>query len=137
MQVDYEPYVALYKYGLDTALAMAENYFDSARQLRSLQLKTDKEMLAFAQQSSAEMQSMSSVSAIYAFQQKLAADLFRREVDYLREMEKIAHATFASASATLRETRNPWQERVSDIVFGVGQFLSDGNATGPADGKNA
>lgn len=137
MQVDYEPYVALYKYGLNTALAMAENYFDSARQLRALQLKTDKEMLAFAQQASAEMESMSTVSAVCAFQQKLAADLFGREMDYLREVEKIARAASASASATLKESKNPWQERVSEIALGVGQFLSNGNASGAADDKHA
>ncbi|MGY6270445.1 hypothetical protein ACXIUT_12190 [Achromobacter denitrificans] len=31
MQPDYEPYVALYKYGLNATLSMARNYFDYAR----------------------------------------------------------------------------------------------------------
>ncbi len=140
MQADYEPYVALYKYGLNTALAMAENYFDSARQLRTLQLKTDKEMLAFAQHASAEMESMSSVSAICTYQQKLAADLFGRQMNYLRELEKIARAATSSASAALKDSKNPWQERVSEIAFGVGQFLSNGNAnasSSAAEGKHA
>jgi len=137
MQPDYEPYVALYKYGLNTALAMAENYFDSARQLRALQLKTDKEMLAFAQQAHAEMESMSTVAAICSYQQKLAADLLGRELDYLREIEKIARAASASASTTLRDSKNPWQERVSEVAFDVGQFLANGNAMSSAGGKNA
>ncbi|MFY3551550.1 hypothetical protein [Achromobacter insolitus] len=137
MQPNYEPYVALYKYGLNTALAMAESYFDSARQLRALQLKTDKEMLAFAQQAHAEMEAMSTVAAICSYQQKLAADLLGREMDYLREIEKIARAASASASATLRDSKNPWQERVSEVAFGVGQFLANGNAMSSAGGKNA
>ncbi|HAP25434.1 MAG TPA: hypothetical protein DCR74_07330 [Achromobacter sp.] len=137
MQPDYEPYVALYKYGLNTALAMAENYFDSARQLRALQLKTDKEMLAFAQQMQAEIGTMSTVAAICSFQQKLAADLLGRELTYLREIDKIARAASTTASATLRDTKNPWQERVSEVAFGAGQFLANGNATSSAGGKNA
>lgn len=137
MQPDYAPYVALYKYGLTTALAMAENYFDSARQLRALQLKTDKEMLALAQHVQAEIESMSTVAAVCSYQQKLTAELLGRELNYLREIEKIARAASTSASATLRDSKNPWQERVSEVAFGAGQFLADGNATSSASGKNA
>jgi len=116
---------------------MAENYFDSARQLRALQLKTDKEMLALAQHVQAEIESMSTVAAVCSYQQKLTAELLGRELNYLREIEKIARAASTSASATLRDSKNPWQERVSEVAFGAGQFLADGNATSSASGKNA
>ncbi len=132
MQPDYEPYVALYKYGLHSALAAATGYFDYARQLRALQLKTDKDMLAFAQDANAEIEGATSLAAICALQQKLVTDLMSRELNYLREIEKITRDASAATAAALRESKNPWQDRMSQIAEDTAKFLSDGNARTPA-----
>lgn len=132
MQPDYEPYVALYKYGLHSALAAATGYFDYARQLRALQLKTDKDMLAFAQDANAEINGATSLAAICALQQKLVTDLMSRELNYLREIEKITRDASAATAAALRESKNPWQDRMSQIAEDTAKFLSDGNARTPA-----
>lgn len=132
MQPDYEPYVALYKYGLHSALAAATGYFDYARQLRTLQLKTDKDMLAFAQDANAEINGATSLAAICALQQKLVTDLMSRELNYLREIEKITRDASAATAAALRESKNPWQDRMSQIAEDTAKFLSDGNARTPA-----
>ncbi|MGY6270446.1 hypothetical protein ACXIUT_12195 [Achromobacter denitrificans] len=103
--------------------------------MRTLQLKTDKEMMAFAQQASAEIEAMTSAGAIYALQQRLATDLLARELNYLREIEKIMGEASAMAAATLRESRNPWQERMARLSQEEGQFLADGGALRAAVGQ--
>ncbi|MDH0091015.1 hypothetical protein N7373_06125 [Achromobacter mucicolens] len=128
MQPDYEPYLALYKYGIHSALAAATGYFEFARQLRSLQLKTDKEMLAFAQEANAQVNAATSLTAMCALHQKLMTDLMGREFGYLKEMEKIARETSTMTAAALRESKNPWQERMSQIAESTAKFLADGNA---------
>ncbi|TAM86796.1 MAG: hypothetical protein EPN41_09160 [Candidimonas sp.] len=132
MQSDYESYLTLYKYGLNAALAMAENYFDYARQLRTLQLKTDKEMLAFAQQASIEIENMPSANGIQALQQKLATDLLGRELDYLREIDKIARQAVVTAAATMRENNRTWREHMSQLAQNGGRILAGGSAPGAA-----
>ncbi|SEI46399.1 hypothetical protein [Achromobacter sp. NFACC18-2] len=128
MQPDYEPYVALYKYGLHSAMAAATGYFEFARQLRALQLKTDKEMLAFAQEVNAEIDSANSFAAVCALQQKFVTDLMNREFGYLREVEKITREASTTTAAALRDSKNPWQERMSQIAESTAKFLADGNA---------
>ena len=132
MQSDYESYLTLYKYGLNAALAMAENYFDYARQLRTLQLKTDKEMLAFAQQASIEIENMPSANEVHALQQKLAADLLGRELNYLREIEKIARQAVVAAVATMGENNRTWREHMMRLAQNGGRLLADGGAAGAA-----
>jgi len=127
MQPDYEPYVALYKYGLHSAMAAATGYFEFARQLRALQLKTDKEMLAFAQEVNAEIDSANSFAAVCALQQKFVTDLMNREFGYLREVEKITRDASTTTAAALRDSKNPWQERMSQIAESTAKFLADGN----------
>lgn len=127
MQLDYEPHAALYKYGLNSLLASASGYFDTLRQLRTLQIKTDKDMLAFVQHVRAEIDAADTLGAVLAAQQTFMMELMSRQLAYLREMEKIAREASASTAAAIRSSQSPWQERMAQIAEGAAQFLSQGN----------
>ena len=88
MQVEYTPYAALYKYALNSLVANASSYYEALRQLRTLQLKTDKEMQAFAQKAAADIDGAGSMTALLAVQQQLMTDLMERELAYFRDLEK-------------------------------------------------
>ncbi|RBL81725.1 hypothetical protein DDE05_42580 [Streptomyces cavourensis] len=130
MQPDFAPYVSLYKYGLTTFLASASAGYETLRQLRALQLKTDKEMLSYVQGLSAEVDSATSIGALVAVQQKMLSDLMGREFAYLRDLEKIAREASSSVANSIRESQNPWQERMAQIAEGASRFLANGNAQG-------
>ncbi|MFY2834613.1 hypothetical protein [Achromobacter xylosoxidans] len=130
MQLEYEPHAGLYKYGLNSFLAAASGYFDMLRQLRTLQLKTDKEMLAFVQNARAEVDAADTAGAILAVQQKIVMELMGRELAYWRELEKIGREASASTAAAIRSSQSPWQERMAQIAEGAAQFLAQGNAAG-------
>ena len=82
------PYAALYKYALNSLVASASGYYEALRQLRTLQLKTDKEMQAFAQKAAADIDGAGSMTALLAVQQQLMTDLMERELAYFRDLEK-------------------------------------------------
>lgn len=128
MQPVYEPYTALYKYGLDVALSAASNYFEYVRELRTLQLKVDKEMLTWMQHAHTEIDAESSIAGICALQQKHMTELFDRELRYFKELERISREASASTSQALRNGRNPWQERFSQIAEDVAQVVVHGSA---------
>ncbi|MGB3819909.1 MAG: hypothetical protein ACWGIK_07175 [Achromobacter pulmonis] len=130
MQLEYEPHATLYKYGLNSFLASACGYFDMLRQLRTLQLKTDKEMLAFVENTRAEVDAADTVGAVLALQQKFMMELMGREMAYLRDLEKIGREASAATVAAIRSSQSPWQERMAQIAEGAAQFLSQGNGTG-------
>lgn len=127
MQLEYEPHATLYKYGLHSFLASASGYFDTLRQLRTLQLKTDKEMLAFVANARAEVDAADTVGAVMAVQQKFMMELMGREMAYLRELEKIGREASAVTAAAIRNSQSPWQERMAQIAEGAAQFLAPGN----------
>ncbi|AMG46784.1 hypothetical protein [Achromobacter ruhlandii] len=138
MQLDYEPHAALYKYGFNSLLASASGYFDTLRQLRTLQLRTDKEMLAFVQHARDQVDAADTAGALLAVQQSFMLELFGRELAYLRELEKIAREATALTAAAIRSSQSPWQERMAQIAEGAAQFLSQGNgATGDRQGDAA
>ncbi|MGE8656799.1 MAG: hypothetical protein ACN6O8_08630 [Achromobacter sp.] len=130
MQLDYEPQAALYKQGLDSLLTMASGYFDMLRQLRTLQLKTDKDMLAFVQTVRAEVDSADTMGALFAVQQKCMMELMGHELAYLREIEKIGREASTATVTAIRSSQSPWQERMAQIAEGAAQFLSQGQAAG-------
>ena len=67
-------------------MANASSYYEALRQLRTLQLKTDKEMQAFAQKAAADIDGAGSMTAL--LQQQLMTDLMERELAYFRDLEK-------------------------------------------------
>lgn len=123
----YEPYTALYKYSLDVALTATSNYFEYVRELRTLQLKVDKEMVAWMQNAHTEIDAETSVAGICALQQKHMTDLLGRELRYFKELERISREASASTTKALRNSRNPWQERVSQIAEDAAQFVVNGS----------
>ncbi|EFF73932.1 hypothetical protein HMPREF0004_4725 [Achromobacter piechaudii ATCC 43553] len=137
MQPDYEPYVALYKYSVNTALAAATNYFDYMKQLRTLQLKTDKDLLAFSHAANSQIDGASSVEAVFALQQKFVTDLLGRELTFWREIEKIMRDASASSAVALRQSANPWQERLTQVAEDAAKFLANGNAARSTGSGNA
>ncbi|AZS80855.1 hypothetical protein [Achromobacter spanius] len=128
MQPVYEPYTALYKYGLDVALSAASNYFEYVKELRTLQLKVDKEMVTWMQQAHTEIDAEPSIAGICALQQKHMTDLIDRELKYFKELERIFREASASTSQALRNSRNPWQDRFSQIAEDVAQVVAHGSA---------
>jgi len=50
-----------------------------------------------------------------------------REFGYLREVEKITREASTTTAAALRDSKNPWQERMSQIAESTAKFLADGN----------
>ena len=124
MQVEYTPYAALYKYALNSLVANASSYYEALRQLRTLQLKTDKELQAFAQKAAADIDGAGSMTALLAVQQQLMTDLMERELAYFRDLEKMTRDISSSASAALISGQNPWQERMAEIAEGAARFLA-------------
>jgi len=127
MQPVYEPYTALYKYGLDVALSAASNYFEYVKELRTLQLKVDKEMVTWMQQAHTEIDAEHSIAGICALQQKHMTDLIDRELKYFKELERIFREASASTSQAIRNSRNPWQDRFSQIAEDVAQVVAHGS----------
>ena len=89
-------------------MANASSYYEALRrQLRTLQLKTDKEMQAFAQKAAADIDGAGSMTALLAVQQQLMTDLMERELAYFRDLEKMTRDISSSASAALISGQNP------------------------------
>lgn len=131
MQSDYEPFVALYKYGFRAALSAASAYFEFARQLRTLQLNTDKDMLAFVQGANAEIDNAASLAGLWALQQKMLTQLMGRELSYVRDVEKAAQEASADIDTLSADSKNPWQDRIAQVTEEAAEFLAHG------DGKSA
>ncbi|MNY36801.1 hypothetical protein D3C86_1713110 [compost metagenome] len=57
-------------------------------------------------------------------------DLLGRELNYLREVEKITRDASLASAAVLRDSKNPWQERMTQIAEGTAKFLAEGQNPG-------
>ncbi|WP_116519831.1 hypothetical protein [Achromobacter insuavis] len=137
MQLEYEPHAALYKYCLNSFLSSASGYFDTLLKLRTLQLKTDKEMLAFVQNARTEVDTANTVGGVLQMQQEFMMELTSRQLVYLRAIEKIVREASASTAAAIRNSQSPWQERMAQIAEGAAQFLSRSATAGSDNQGNA
>ena len=104
-------------------MANASSYYEALRQLRTLQLKTDKEMQAFAQKAAADIDGAGSMTALLAAAAAhdgpdgTRTGLFPRPGKMTRDIS-------SSASAALISGQNPWQERMAEIAEGAARFLA-------------
>ena len=88
MQVEYTPTPPCTSTRSTASWPAYSSYYEALRQLRTLQLKTDKEMQAFAQKAAADIDGAGSMTALLAVQQQLMTDLMERELAYFRDLEK-------------------------------------------------
>ena len=104
-------------------MANASSYYEALRQLRTLQLKTDKEMQAFAQKAAADIDGAGSMTALLAVQQQLMTDLMERELAYFRDLENDPrHIQLGLGRPDQRP--EPLQERMAEIAEGAARFLA-------------